>query len=123
MTGSYDYRLVSLSVLIAICAAYTALDLAGRTTATRGRVRVAWLTGGAIAMGVGIWSMHYVGMLAFSLPVPCRVVFGIADAVTVFGKSPDKTTGIILLQAFLEWLVNLRYVLLYLFSGEGCVLR
>jgi PAS domain S-box-containing protein len=70
MTGSYDYRLVLLSVLIAICAAYAALDLAGRTTATRGRVRLAWLAGGAIAMGVGIWSMHYVGMLAFSLPVP-----------------------------------------------------
>lgn len=70
MTGTYDYRLVSLSVLIAICAAYAALDSAGRTTATRGRVRLAWLTGGAIAMGVGIWSMHYVGMLAFNLPVP-----------------------------------------------------
>jgi PAS domain S-box-containing protein len=70
MTGSYDYRLVSLSVLIAICAAYAALDLAGRTTATKGRTRLAWLAGGAIAMGVGIWSMHYVGMLAFILPVP-----------------------------------------------------
>src|SRR6266436_88063 len=69
MTGFYDYRLVSLSVLIAICAAYAALDLAGRTAATSGRVRLAWLAGGAIAMGVGIWSMHYIGMLAFSLPV------------------------------------------------------
>jgi len=70
MTGSYDYRLVLLSVLIAICAAYAALDLAGRTTATKGRVRMAWLAGGAVAMGVGIWSMHYVGMLAFRLPMP-----------------------------------------------------
>jgi PAS domain S-box-containing protein len=70
MSGFYDYRLVSLSVLIAICAAFAALDLAGRTTATRGRTRLAWLAGGAIAMGVGIWSMHYVGMLAFILPVP-----------------------------------------------------
>jgi len=70
MSGSYDYRLVLLSVLIAICAAYAALDLAGRTTATRGRTRLAWLAGGAIAMGIGIWSMHYVGMLAFTLPVP-----------------------------------------------------
>jgi two-component system sensor histidine kinase/response regulator len=69
MTGFYDYRLVSLSVPIAICAAYAALDLAGRTTATSGRIRVVWLTGGAIAMGVGIWSMHYIGMLAFNLPV------------------------------------------------------
>jgi PAS domain S-box-containing protein len=70
MIGSYDYRLVALSVLIAIFAAYTALDLAGRTTAARGRARPAWLAGGATAMGIGIWSMHYLGMLAFSLPVP-----------------------------------------------------
>jgi PAS domain S-box-containing protein len=70
MTPAYDYRLVSLSVLIAICAAYAALDLAGRTAATSGRVRLLWLAGGAIAMGLGIWSMHYIGMLAFTLPVP-----------------------------------------------------
>src|SRR2546427_7134256 len=70
MASSYDYRLVALSVVIAIFASYAALDLAGRTTAARGRVRLAWLIGGATAMGVGIWSMHYIGMLAFSLPVP-----------------------------------------------------
>src|SRR3989442_11127093 len=70
MVSPYDYRLVVLSVVIAIFASYAALDLAGRTTAARGRVRLAWLVGGATAMGVGIWSMHYIGMLAFSLPVP-----------------------------------------------------
>jgi PAS domain S-box-containing protein len=69
MAGSYDYRLVILSVLIAICTAYSALELAGRTTAASGKWRAAWLTGGAVAMGFGIWSMHYVGMLAFSLPI------------------------------------------------------
>src|SRR5216684_6248470 len=70
MASSYDYRLVALSVIIAIFASYAALELAGRTTAARGRVRLAWLIGGATAMGVGIWSMHYIGMLAFNLPVP-----------------------------------------------------
>src|SRR6202163_4877864 len=70
MTGSYDYRLVGLSVLIAICASYAALELAGRTTAASGRIRVIWLAYGATAMGLGIWSMHYIGMLAFTLPVP-----------------------------------------------------
>ncbi len=70
MTGSYDYRLVTLSVVMAVCAAYAALDLAGRTTASRGRARFFWLGGGAAAMGLGIWSMHYIGMLAFRLPVP-----------------------------------------------------
>ena len=68
--GSYDDRLVALSVLIAIFAAYAALDLAGRVTASQGRVRAFWLAGGASSMGVGIWSMHYIGVLAFRLPVP-----------------------------------------------------
>jgi PAS domain S-box-containing protein len=70
MTASYNYWLVALSLAIAICASHTALDLAGRTTAARGRAVFAWLVGGAASMGLGIWSMHYIGMLAFSLPVP-----------------------------------------------------
>jgi two-component system, sensor histidine kinase and response regulator len=69
LVGSYDYRLVNLSVLIAVLASYAALDLAGRVTSARGRLRGVWLGGGAAAMGTGIWSMHYVGMLAFRLPV------------------------------------------------------
>ena len=70
MQGVYDGRLVALSVLIAIFAAYAALDLAARVTAAKGRNRLFWLAGGAFAMGCGIWSMHYVGMLAFRMPVP-----------------------------------------------------
>ncbi len=70
LTGSYELRLVALSVVIAVLAAGAALDLAGRVTATRGGARAAWLGGGAIAMGLGIWSMHYTGMQAFALPVP-----------------------------------------------------
>ena len=70
LVGSYNPRLVALSVVIAVFASYAALDLAGRVTAARGRVRLIWLMGGASAMGLGIWSMHYVGMLAFSLPIP-----------------------------------------------------
>ena len=70
LVGHYDYRLVALSVLIAIVAAYAALDLAGRVTATRGRARYTWLAGGALAMGSGIWLMHYMGMDALRLPVP-----------------------------------------------------
>ncbi|HEY5211824.1 MAG TPA: diguanylate cyclase, partial [Acidobacteriaceae bacterium] len=68
--ATYDYRLVGLSVVIAIFASYVALDLVGRVTATRGFARVAWLIGGATVMGTGIWSMHYTGMLAYRLPMP-----------------------------------------------------
>ncbi len=67
---SYDHWLVALSVLLAILASYAALDLAGRLTSSRGRMRLLWLSGGASAMGLGIWSMHYVGMLALRLPIP-----------------------------------------------------
>jgi NO-binding membrane sensor protein with MHYT domain len=70
LTGFYDYRLVTVSVLLAVFAAYAALDLAGRVTSARGFARFAWLIGGALAMGIGIWSMHYMGMEAFRLPVP-----------------------------------------------------
>jgi PAS domain S-box-containing protein len=69
LVGSYDYRLVALSLLIATLASYTALDLGARVTASHGRLRFVWLTGGAVAMGMGIWCMHYIGMLAYSLPV------------------------------------------------------
>lgn len=71
MSPSYDAPLVLFSVLVAILASYTALDMAGRiATAARGRYARMWLAGGSIAMGFGIWSMHFVGMLAFRLPIP-----------------------------------------------------
>jgi NO-binding membrane sensor protein with MHYT domain len=72
MTGTYDPLVVMPSVLIAVSASYAALDLAGRVSATHGWIRGAWTTCGAVAMGIGIWSMHFTGMLAFSLPVPVQ---------------------------------------------------
>ena len=72
LAGSYSYHLVALSVIIAILAAYAALDLGGRITAAKGFIRAVWLGCGAFAMGLGIWSMHYIGMLAFQLPVSVK---------------------------------------------------
>ena len=70
LTGSYTYSEVARSILIAIAGSYAAFDLAGRVTAASGRARAWWLAGGAIAMGIGIWEMHFKGLLAFRLPVP-----------------------------------------------------
>src|ERR1700686_4477174 len=70
LIGSYNYALVALSVFIAMFASYAALDLASRVTAAGDWSRALWVLGGAAAMGTGIWSMHYVGMLAFILPIP-----------------------------------------------------
>jgi len=65
----YDPLLVLASVLIASFASYVALDLAKRVGAANRSVALTWWAGGSIAMGTGIWSMHFVGMLAFSLPI------------------------------------------------------
>jgi diguanylate cyclase (GGDEF)-like protein len=70
MDGHYDLKLVALSLVIAVIASYSALELAGRVSQAKGRTSWVWLIGGAIAMGIGIWSMHFVGMLAFHLPIP-----------------------------------------------------
>lgn len=70
MNASHDVRLVVLSIVIALFAAYVALDVSGRVAASRRRARNLWIGGGAIALGLGIWSMHYVGMLAYQLPIP-----------------------------------------------------
>src|SRR5882757_3016405 len=66
--GAYDLRLVTLSVVVAALASLTALDLAGRIRAASNWTRYAWLAAAAVAMGGGIWSMHFIGMLAFSMP-------------------------------------------------------
>src|SRR6202045_5511443 len=68
--GSYDPFIVALSAVIAVASSYAALDLAGRVTANKGWRFAAWLTCGSVAMGIGIWSMHFTGMLGFKLPVP-----------------------------------------------------
>ena len=70
MTGSYDPNFVVLSVAIAIIASYTALDLSGRVSSSSGKKSWGWLAAGAVSMGTGIWSMHFIGMLAFHLPIP-----------------------------------------------------
>ncbi len=69
LSGQYNLGLVALSLALAICASYTALELADRTTSSLGRSRILWLMGGAAAMGQGVWAMHYIGMLAYSLPM------------------------------------------------------
>jgi PAS domain S-box-containing protein len=68
MPTTYNVALVCLSILIAIAGSFTALDLANRARAAAGRVKNAWLCGAAMCMGGSVWSMHFVGMLAFGVP-------------------------------------------------------
>ncbi|MDO4682933.1 MAG: EAL domain-containing protein [Lautropia sp.] len=69
LTSSYSPWVVAASILIATFASYVALDLAKRVRTPERRVALTWLVGGSITMGTGIWCMHFVGMLAFSLPI------------------------------------------------------
>lgn len=69
LIGSYTPSLVLVSIFVAILASYTALDLAGRIASAKGRAAIIWMCGGALSMGIGIWSMHFIGMLAFDLPI------------------------------------------------------
>jgi diguanylate cyclase (GGDEF)-like protein len=69
LTGSYSSSLVLISLCVAILASYTALDLTGRIATATGRSAYLWMSGGALAMGIGVWSMHFIGMLAFRLPI------------------------------------------------------
>ena len=69
LTSNYDPWLVAASILVASFASYVTLDLAKRVRTKDRGVALSWWIGGSIAMGTGIWSMHFVGMLAFSLPI------------------------------------------------------
>jgi diguanylate cyclase (GGDEF)-like protein len=99
LVGSYNLLLVLLSLLVAVLASYTALDMAGRVVTAQGRAAFWWLIGGASAMGVGIWSMHFVGMLAFSLPIPLGYDVSITLASLAIAIAAS---------AFALWLVSRR---------------
>jgi len=72
--GHYDPLLVLASLAIAVLAAYAALDVAERVRTSETLVhRLLWLALGALALGGGIWAMHFIGMLAWQLP--CRVAY------------------------------------------------
>ncbi len=77
VTGTHDLYLVALSIVVASLASYTALDLSGHVGTARGLTRRVWLVAAAITMGGGIWSMHFIGMLAFVMPVPMSYDIGL----------------------------------------------
>jgi diguanylate cyclase (GGDEF)-like protein len=92
MHGSYNLYLVALSLMVAMFASYTALDLAARIRLLKaaGPKGFFWLLGGAVAMGMGIWSMHFIGMLAFRMPIelgydPWITVYSLLIAIVISG--------------------------------------
>ncbi|HET8696665.1 MAG TPA: MHYT domain-containing protein, partial [Gammaproteobacteria bacterium] len=77
MPQHYHHWLALVSVAVAILASYTALALTLRIRVATRQTAPAWLVGGGVAMGIGIWSMHFVGMLALTLPIEISYDLGI----------------------------------------------
>jgi len=73
----HDPALVALSMTVAVLASFVAFDVAGRIMHTTGWRKLGWIAAAATAMGGGIWSMHFVAMLAFSLPIDVGYDVGI----------------------------------------------
>jgi NO-binding membrane sensor protein with MHYT domain len=116
VTGTHNLYLVVLSILIACFASYTALDLAGHVRAARGLARRAWLAAAAITMGGGIWSMHFVAMLAFVMPIPMSYDIGVTAlslVVAIF------VTGVGFYVISRQGASPLRLVLSGIFMGLG----
>ena len=68
--SSYDPFFVAASIAVAALASYTALVLADRIKSARGAAWAIWVGVAATSLGGGIWSMHFLGMLAHSVSVP-----------------------------------------------------
>jgi diguanylate cyclase (GGDEF)-like protein len=98
MQSVYNSWLVGLSVCVAMAVSYTALRLAARIATSERPAERLWLAAGALAMGVGIWSMHFIGMLAFSLPIPLAydiptTIVSLGIAVLTSGFALGLTSG------------------------------
>jgi diguanylate cyclase (GGDEF)-like protein len=108
MQSFYNTWLVGLSVCVAMAVSYTALRLAARIATSERPATRMWLGAGALAMGVGIWSMHFIGMLAFSLPIPLAydiptTLLSLAIAVVTSGFALILTSGRQLTFSRLAW--------------------
>jgi NO-binding membrane sensor protein with MHYT domain/nitrogen-specific signal transduction histidine kinase len=99
MVGHHNYWLVLLSVIVSITASYVALEGVFRVTEQRQRrAGWSWLAGASAALGTGIWSMHFIGMLGFELPVPVsydvpRTLLSLAIAILSAGLSFAWVSG------------------------------
>src|SRR3989338_9277144 len=127
MTTRFIPSLVLLSVVVAILASYVALNLAYSVTQAKGKAKIIWLACGALAMGFGIWSMHFVGMLAFEMPgmemgydVPLMILSVVvaigASALALFIASrPAVSTGALIFSgvAMAAAIAGMHYIGMY----------
>ncbi len=116
LSGYYESSLVLVSIVVAMVASYSALGLAGRVAQSQGRATLAWTAGGAVAMGSGIWAMHFIGMLAFRLPIP----LGFDVPITAISLLlPIAASGLALWQAGRAELSRTRLLVSAVLMGIG----
>ncbi|MFJ4055717.1 putative bifunctional diguanylate cyclase/phosphodiesterase [Pseudomonas sp. NPDC089743] len=120
LTGSYSSSLVLISLCVAILASYTALDLTGRIATARGRAVLIWMGGGALAMGIGVWSMHFIGMLAFSLPIDLGYDVGLTAFSLLIAVLSSGFALWLVSQPSLPWL-QLAFGALIMGAGISCM--
>src|SRR5580693_2559788 len=82
MFEGHDPYLVALSVVIAILGGYTGFGLAARIRAKPGVSRRVLLAGAAGFLAIGIWTMHFIGMLA--APIPADTVYLVLPTIISF---------------------------------------
>ncbi|MDM3886677.1 EAL domain-containing protein [Pseudomonas sp. BCRC 81390] len=120
LTGSYSSSLVLISLCVAILASYTALDLTGRIATAKGRAALLWMGGGALAMGIGVWSMHFIGMLAFSLPIDLGYDLGLTAFSLLIAVLSSGFALWLVSQPSLPWL-QLVFGALIMGAGIACM--
>lgn len=103
-----------------ILASYTALDLTGRIATAKGRAVYLWMGGGALAMGIGIWSMHFIGMLAFSLPISLGYDTGLTALSLLIAVLSSGFALWLVSQPKLPWL-QLGFGALIMGTGIACM--
>ncbi len=93
---TWDSVLICVSLIVVFIASFTALDTAGRVAVSRGWIARFWLLVGGIAMGIGVWAMHFIGMLAMMMPMMMRydtrltilsLLVAILASVLAFGQT------------------------------------
>ncbi|MDD4977791.1 MAG: EAL domain-containing protein [Gallionella sp.] len=116
MPITWNPSLVLLSVLVAIIGSYTALTHAQRMRESGGRTATIWMLAGGGTLGVAIWSMHFIGMLAFHLPIP----LGYDPLLTVLSLIPAVLAALLGFRVLRDRVISKRRILISgIFMGVG----
>ncbi|WP_058308513.1 bifunctional diguanylate cyclase/phosphodiesterase [Gracilibacillus massiliensis] len=119
MEADYNFYLVTLSIIIAIISSYSALSITSKISNATGKNRIFWLTSGAIVMGAGVWSMHFIGMLAYHMHVTVEYnVF-----ITLLSMFASIASSFIAFYITMPKIINRKKILLGgLCMGSGIVI-